>query len=128
MKFALMILLLAVGLFLSPFPASASLTGSVPSGSAVYVEPFEGDHFYLKGRLESEVIRAGYRVVESPDRGVFTIKWSYSHGASTYAAVRIVNDQGEVVHLGESRNPGFGTIINKNGATWGCIRRALAAN
>lgn len=128
MKTVSLAILFVLGLLLSPFAAYASLTSSVPSGSAVYVEPFEGDAFHLLGRLESEVIRAGYSVVDSPERASFTIKWSYSHGAVTYATVRIVNSDGVVVHLGESRNPGFGTIINKNGATWGRVRKALMAD
>lgn len=128
MKTVSLAMLFALGLILSPVAAYASLTGSVPSGSAVYVEPFDGDKFHLQGRLEAEVLKAGYGVVDSPEKAAFTIKWSYSHGAITYATVRIVNSDGAVIHLGESRNPGFGTIINKNGATWGRVRKALMAD
>lgn len=114
-------------LMLSPGAALASgeARAIVAPGSRLYVEPFDGDKFSLRQRVETELLKYGYRVVVAPEKADFRVKWSYTHGTSTYASVQVIDRNDEVVHYDEGKNPGFGTIINKAGSTWGCVRRAL---
>ena len=97
----------------------------IPPGSKIFVEPFSGDQYSLQGRVETELLKYGYTLVTSPDKAEFHAIWSYVHGATTYASFRVANANDEVVYFDESKNPGFGTLLNKVGSTWGCIRRSM---
>lgn len=115
--------LFAICAFLWVTAAPASQPVTVPSGAAIYIEHFSADQFSIEDRLGDALMRRGYRLVASSDRAQYVVKWSYAHGASTYASVRVLNPSGDVLSFGEGHNPGFGTIINKTGSTWGCVKR-----
>lgn len=104
--------------------AAAAQMGSIAPGSSLYIEPFSEDRFSMEDRLGNALLKSGYRLVADPSRAQYVIKWSYVHGAFPYASVRVLSPQGDVVSFGEGKNPGIGTILNKVGTTWGCIRRA----
>lgn len=125
MKTTLLALLALLVLSIAQAWAAGSARQAIPPGSALYVEPFSGDSFSMQARLENQLMEYGYRVVSRPDTADFLVRWSYTHGASTYATVRVVSPDDQVLYVQEGKNPGFGTIINKVGSTWGCIRRAM---
>lgn len=121
-----MILRLIASLLLAVVPVLGAAQSPIPPGSRIYVEPFNSDKFELQPRLEIQLTKYGFRVVLDPERADYRAKWSYTHGASTYASFRLFDANGDLAYVGEGKNPGFGTIINKAGSTWGCLRRATA--
>jgi len=127
MKIRALQLLLLLGLLFASTCAFADgeARAKVPPGSKIFVEPFPGDQYSLQGRVETELMKYGYTLVTKPDNADFHAIWSYVHGATTYASFRVANSNDEVVYFDESKNPGFGTLLNKVGSTWGCIRRSM---
>lgn len=92
----------------------------------VFIENFSGDRFNIKQRLEFEFAKMGFNPTLDKGKSDFILKWQYTHAAfGTNASVRLVNKNGKTVYLGEGDNPGFGTLFNKTGTTWGCFERAL---
>ena len=95
-------------------------------GKSVYIEDFSRDRFNIKDRLEFELSKMGFNPTSNKDESDFILKWQYIHAAfGTNASVQLINNIGETVYLGEGDNPGWGTLLNKTGATWGCFERAL---
>ena len=93
----------------------------------VYIEKFDGDQFQIKSRLEFKFVELGFESVSEKGKADVVLIWRYTHAAfGTNATVRLVDRSGKTVYLGEGDNPGFGTLLNKTGATWGCFERALA--
>ena len=99
---------------------------SVNEKTSVFIEDFSGDRFNIKQRLEFEFAKMGFNPTLDKEKSDYTLKWQYTHAAfGTNATVRLINKSGETVYLGEGNNPGFGTLLNKTGATWGTFERAL---
>jgi len=95
-------------------------------GATVFIENFIGDKFNIKQRLEYEFAKMGFKTIQDKEKSDYILKWQYTHAAfGTNSSVQLLNNKGETVYLGEGNNPGFGTLLNKTGATWGTFERAL---
>lgn len=127
--FAILSLLGATLIALTACSGNYSVREPIDRGryKTVYIENFDGDRFQIKPRLEFKFVELGFESVPEKGKADLVVSWRYTHAAfGTNATVRLVDNTGKTVYLGEGDNPGFGTLLNKTGATWGCFERALA--